>query len=56
MPWTLVVDPLATVTGGRIVDSCREENEEGIPVMWSEAPESRIQLEERDVANAVEVP
>ena len=53
---TFAVDPLAIVTGDNIVDSYREENEEDVPVIWSEAPESRTQLEWWYVVKAVGVP
>ena len=56
MPCTFAVDPLTTVTIGNVVDPCREENEECVPVIWSEAPESRTQLEWWYVVKAVEVP
>ena len=42
IPLTIARDPLAIVTWVCLDDYCRLENMSGIPVIWSNAPESRI--------------
>ena len=46
IPLTIARDPLATVTWVWVDDCCILENISSIPVIWSDAPESRIQVEE----------